>query len=152
MPSETLYAVLRTLPTATADELRSAYRQLALRYHPDVSEAPKEVAERLFIAIQEAYEVLSDPIKRAMYDSSLAAQSALQASSQTVRRPVSSSNLRSVGYDQRGMVLEIEFLNGSVYQYFAVPLTAYESLMSSPSKGRFFNQYIQPRFPFQRVG
>ncbi len=37
------------------------------------------------------------------------------------RVPVSSSNLAAVGYDPAGKVLEIEFLNGSIYQYFNVP-------------------------------
>lgn len=150
--AESLYDVLGLLPTATLEELRSAYRQLARRYHPDVSQAPKEVAEKQFIAVQEAYEVLQDPLKRALYDGAMAARPRTAPWPTTDRQPVTSSNLKSIGYDRRDMVLEIEFLNGSVYQYFAVPLPVYEGLMRAQSKGRFFNQYIQPRFPYQRVG
>ncbi len=46
------------------------------------------------------------------------------------RTPVSSSNLASVGYDSESMVLEIEFLNGSVYQYFDAPENEYECRFS----------------------
>lgn len=150
--AESLYDVLGLSPTATPEELRSAYRHLARRYHPDVSGAPKELAEKQFIAVQEAYEVLRDPLKRVLYDGALAARPRSAPWPQTDRKPVSSSNLRSVGYDGKAMVLEIEFRNGSVYQYFAVPLAIYEGLIRAQSKGRYFNQYILPRFPYQRVG
>jgi molecular chaperone DnaJ len=58
------YAILGILPTATLEEIRSAYRQRAKQYHPDrfgVDSAP-------FLNIQEAYDVLSDPANRASYD------------------------------------------------------------------------------------
>lgn len=60
-----------------------------------------------------------------------------------VRTAVTSSNLASVGYDPRGRVLEIEFLNGSIYQYFNVPADVYQSLMSAGSHGRYFDAYIK---------
>ncbi len=60
------YKVLGVSRTATADEIRRAYRDLARKHHPDVSTAP-DAAER-FSAIHEAYEVLSDAEKRKAYD------------------------------------------------------------------------------------
>ena len=51
---------------ASQDEIKKAYRRLARRYHPDVSDAPD--AEARFKEIGEAYEVLKDPEKRAAYD------------------------------------------------------------------------------------
>lgn len=147
-----LYHTLGSVQTATPEELRSAYRRLALRYHPDVSDAPKAVAERVFITIKDAYDVLSDPSRRALYDVWLATHSVLSLSSPLNREPVSSSNLRSVGYDSRAMVLEVEFHNGSIYQYLSVPAALYEGLMHASSKGRFLHQYILSRFPYQRVG
>jgi curved DNA-binding protein len=60
------YKILGVSRQATADEIKRAYRQLARRYHPDVSKQPN--AEQHFKEVGEAYEVLKDPQKRAAYD------------------------------------------------------------------------------------
>src|SRR5437016_994597 len=60
------YKVLGVERTASADQIRKAYRRLAHKYHPDVSKEPN--AEARFKEMQEAYEVLKDPEKRAAYD------------------------------------------------------------------------------------
>lgn len=67
------------------------------------------------------------------------------------RRPVKSSNLRSVGYDAERAVLEVEFRETGVYQYFDVPAHVYERLMLVMSKGRYFNEQIRDQFQSQRV-
>ncbi|NPA30628.1 MAG: J domain-containing protein [Chloroflexi bacterium] len=61
------YKVLGLEPDATTDEIKRAYRKLALQYHPDRNPDNKE-AEEKFKEINEAYQVLSDPEKRAKYD------------------------------------------------------------------------------------
>lgn len=61
------YQVLGVDRTATEDEIKSAYRKLAMKYHPDRNQGDKE-AEEKFKEIAEAYEVLSDKNKRSMYD------------------------------------------------------------------------------------
>lgn len=66
---ENLYNILGVAPTATTDEIRKAYRSLAMRYHPDRS--THAGAEIRFNAIKTAYELLSDPKQRAAYDQGL---------------------------------------------------------------------------------
>jgi len=61
------YQVLGVSRTAPADDIRSAYRKLALKYHPDRNPGNKQ-AEEKFKEMNEAYQVLSDSQKRAKYD------------------------------------------------------------------------------------
>ncbi|WP_234262607.1 KTSC domain-containing protein [Klebsiella aerogenes] len=60
-----------------------------------------------------------------------------------IRQPVSSSNLRSVGYDASMSVLEIEFHNGGIYQYLRVDVSVYNGLMRASPKGAFYDMYIK---------
>jgi len=61
------YTLLGVDRNATQEEIKKAYRKLALQYHPDRNPGNKE-AEEMFKKISEAYQVLSDPEKREMYD------------------------------------------------------------------------------------
>jgi DnaJ-class molecular chaperone len=67
MATQTPYEVLGVKPTATADEIRKAYRKLAKEFHPDLNPG-KPAAEARFKAVATAYDLLSDPEKRARYD------------------------------------------------------------------------------------
>ena len=62
------YEVLGVSKDATQDEIKKAYRKLAKKYHPDANPDNKEEAEAKFKEVNEAYENLSDPQKRKMYD------------------------------------------------------------------------------------
>ncbi|MDC7785095.1 KTSC domain-containing protein [Rhodoplanes sp. TEM] len=68
------------------------------------------------------------------------------------RDPVSSSNLASVGYDEPSETLEVEFKNGTVYQYYNVGAALYQQFCEAPSKGQFLNAYIRNAYPYSRVG
>jgi lysyl-tRNA synthetase class 2 len=64
---------------------------------------------------------------------------------------VDSTTLRTVGYDAERQLLQIEFHNRSIYQYFEVPATVYQELLKAPSKGAYFNRSIRSRFDFTLV-
>ena len=66
MANKDYYSTLGVNKNASDDEIKSAYRQMAKKYHPDLNKTP-EAAEK-FKEINEAYSVLSDKQKRANYD------------------------------------------------------------------------------------
>src|SRR5436309_13635372 len=65
--AQTPYEVLGVKPDASADEIRKVYRKLAKQFHPDLNPGKPE-AEARFKSIYAAYDLLSDPEKRARYD------------------------------------------------------------------------------------
>ncbi|XAR48789.1 hypothetical protein NMG60_11031731 [Bertholletia excelsa] len=73
METMSFYELLGISETGTMVEIKQAYKQLARKYHPDVS-PPGRVEEytQRFIRVQEAYETLSDPRRRALYDRDMA--------------------------------------------------------------------------------
>ncbi len=68
MAENDYYKILGVGRDATADEIKKAYRKLAMKYHPDKAKGDKKQAEEKFKQISEAYAVLSDPEKRKEYD------------------------------------------------------------------------------------
>ena len=62
------YQILGVIPTASADEIRAAYRRLARLYHPDLNSGPE--AEARMQQINQAYDTLSNPARRRQYDAS----------------------------------------------------------------------------------
>lgn len=88
----TLYATLGVKRGATEGEVKTAYRRLALQWHPDVAKEPD--AAEMFMAIKRAYDVLSEPMLRARYDAGLALTERT-----TVRRPDDASVVRFLRAD-----------------------------------------------------
>src|SRR5574344_2115519 len=69
MAKRDYYEVLGGSKTASDDEIKKAYRKLAMKYHPDRNQGEKaKEAEEQFKEVKEAYEMLSDSQKRAAYD------------------------------------------------------------------------------------
>jgi hypothetical protein len=64
------------------------------------------------------------------------------------KQEVESSVIGAVGYTR---VLEIEFESGRIYQYFDVPEEVFEGMLSSDSKGRYFNTHVRGKYDFQEI-
>ena len=67
------------------------------------------------------------------------------------RKSVESSNLRSVGYDEFLLVLEIEFNSGAVYRYYGVPSEVHDELINAESVGKYFNANVKSKYNFLKV-
>ena len=66
-------------------------------------------------------------------------------------RPVDSEMLQYVGYDAKQKVLEVVFNSGERYQYFDVPVSVYEDLMSADSIGQYMHRQIIGHYDYQRI-
>ena len=67
------------------------------------------------------------------------------------RTPVSSSDIASIGYDEDTQTLEVEFKNGSVYQYSGIPSTEHDGIMNSDSKGKYLHANIKNRYSYVKL-
>jgi hypothetical protein len=65
--------------------------------------------------------------------------------------PVSSGNIRAVGYSTDESALYVDFVNGRRYRYRGVPQSVYRQLMAAGSKGRYFWRSIRDRYPYDRL-
>lgn len=64
---------------------------------------------------------------------------------------VESSTLATVAYDDARELLQLEFRNRAVYQYFGVPAAVHAALLCAPSTGAYFNRVIRGRFSYALV-
>jgi hypothetical protein len=68
------------------------------------------------------------------------------------RTPVTSTALKSVGYDDKARALEVEFAHGGVYRYLDVPRNVYEGLLMAESCGAYYDEHVKKAgFVFVRV-
>jgi hypothetical protein len=61
------------------------------------------------------------------------------------REHVDSTALRSVGYDSQRAVLQVELLEGAIYDYLGVPAEEYAAFMKAGSKGRYYSRVFKPK-------
>lgn len=111
----TLYQVLGVHQTANTDDLKKAYRRLAFQWHPDRSKEPD--AAQMFIAIQHAYESLSNPNMRVRYDAGLYFQAQAQTQPDSTvfdkgsyRPPLRCGYVMAEGVNRLGRFLVSEIL------------------------------------------
>ncbi|GAL85867.1 dnaJ homolog subfamily B member 5-like [Sporocytophaga myxococcoides] len=115
------YKVLHLSSKASADEIKKAYRKLALQFHPDKNSTPQ--AKAVFQEINEAYGVLSDPVKKNNYDSSF--NQSYQANTSHTGEKSNTENHRPF-HKSSG---KQKFKNKDPYKHFAL-------------KGKFFSSFI----------
>ncbi len=63
----------------------------------------------------------------------------------------SSSNVARISYDADNATLEVEFHNGSIYQYYEVSQNVWDDFKVAPSKGQFIHQYLKGKYRYARV-
>ncbi len=69
------------------------------------------------------------------------------------RQPVTSSNLASIGYDGASTTLEVEFVQGGIYEYSGVPSEVHAGLMAAGSHGKYFHLHVKKAgYPYVKVG
>ena len=66
--------------------------------------------------------------------------------------PVVSSNVESIGYNERTQILRVKFLNGAIYEYKNVPFIEFEQLKNTSSVGSYLNRNIARNYPYEKVG
>lgn len=67
------------------------------------------------------------------------------------RIPISSTNIKSIGYEQPSSLLEVEFTSGDVYRYFDVPEHLYGEFLRASSHGQFLNDNIRYNYRYQKA-
>lgn len=67
------------------------------------------------------------------------------------RQAVSSSNLASLGYNTDNEILEVEFNNGDIYQFFKVPKEVFNELMGASSHGVYFSANIRNKYQHDKL-
>jgi|DewCreStandDraft_1066081.scaffolds.fasta_scaffold02209_3 DnaJ-class molecular chaperone len=132
------YEILGVPRNATEKEIRQAYRRLARKYHPDVNPGDKE-AEQKFKEIQEAYEVLSDPEKRAKYDRY---GHAWRQAEQGFAGPTPDFETPGMGFDFRTFAEEFDL--GSLFdRFFGGGGRAGRTTWAPPIRGQDIEQPVE---------
>ncbi len=67
------------------------------------------------------------------------------------RTSVTSTNIRSIGYDRQSAILEVEFTSGDLYQYFHVPEHLHQQFLHASSHGQFLNDNIRYNYRYQKI-
>jgi hypothetical protein len=145
---------------STKDVIKQAFRDLIKKWHPDKflinNDANHEATEKSKLII-EAYRVLKnyEPPKlqspNTYYPTDSIKKKSSKVRQEILRTRVKSSNIHSVGYDCEKSILQVEFSNGGVYEYYGVPEIIFKDFMNSVSKGKYANRNIFYSYRYSRV-
>jgi hypothetical protein len=159
--SDTHFEILGVSKQCSKEEIKKAYRKQSMLWHPDKfsnDKAKWEVAHLKFIKIAEAYELLKnyEPPKiretqkpaNTNFKSQTTNKTTTTKTDRTniIRTRVQSSNVFAIGYDKNTMILQVEFKNGILYEYYEVPETIYFAFMNASSKGRFVGNLYKYKY------
>jgi len=159
--SDTHFEILGVNKQSSKEEIKKAYRKQSMLWHPDKFSNDKEKWESAhlkFIKIAEAYELLQNYEPPKIRETQKRADTNFKSATTNktanakteraniIRIRVQSSNVFAIGYDKNSMILQVEFKNGSVYEYYEVPETIYVAFMNASSKGRFVGNLYKYKY------
>lgn len=163
-------SVLGLTGRITAEKVKLAYRKAILEWHPDRHHGrpTAEIAHTRAVAINEAYEFLSELTEEQELSSPTSSRTTVHNTYQTrhtYRRQsftpgfpdpsvfevfVKSSNIVSTAYNDATRALYLKFHNGATYRYHDVPRWVFDELLAAASHGRYANKNICHSFRYER--
>lgn len=66
-------------------------------------------------------------------------------------KPVQSTNIKGIGFAESKLILQVQFNNGTVYQFYEVPEIIYNQFNAAQSKGRFFQMHVKDLYKFKKM-
>lgn len=67
------------------------------------------------------------------------------------RKPVKSSTIKTIGYDEKSRTLSVEFHNGGIYEYYNMMSEVYKEFIKAPSIGKYLWKNIRSKYAFKKV-
>jgi hypothetical protein len=68
-----------------------------------------------------------------------------------VNQMVLSTEIEWIGYEEKRKMLQVEFIEGGIYQYDQVPRFVYEEFLKADSHGRFFEEHVKGKYPYRKT-
>lgn len=132
--------ILEVTKTSTLLELKNAYRNAMKKYHPDRVQDEATKAE---------YEAISKELIEAYHFLVSIAPETIELEKPVYLQTTTTSNIADMNYVDN--VLTIDFLDGSVYEYYHVPRNMYIKLVNAGSPGRLARRHIYNEFSYRNV-
>ncbi len=158
--AEFYFEVLGVEPNSTNVEIKNAYIKLIKKWHPDrfPNDFKKNIeATEKSKLINEAYHFLKKIYDLEGKKTTENAQSSKTRADNFKKHDikmmkVKSSNIHSIGYDKIENILQVQFLHGTIYEYFKVPESVFNELMNAESKGKYATKNIFFKYQYKVVG